>query len=60
MSTGLRTPDRRECERCGRTEVWDEDVGAWQVHEGNEGRSVGNPFCIHEWDIGGSFSPVER
>lgn len=55
MTRELRTPDRRECHRCGRLEVWED--GSWRVHE-DEGRA-GNRFCIHEWDINGSFPPFE-
>ncbi len=52
----LRAPQRRTCERCGRCEVWID--GGWQIDEDNECR-VGSPYCIHEWDITGDFSPVD-
>lgn len=58
MSTDLRTPDRRECERCGRVEVWED--AHWRIHETDDGGRVGDPFCIHEWDINGSFPPFDR
>ena len=57
MTQTLRTPDRRSCELCGRTEVWDEDSGAWRVAAGDDGPEVGSLHCIHEWDINGSFAP---
>jgi len=56
MASTLRFPTERTCERCGRREVWAEDVGSWQLVEGDE-RVVGSPYCIHEWDINGSFVP---
>jgi hypothetical protein len=45
----LRRPDERTCERCGRHEEW---VESWRV------RVVGDRFCVHEWDINGSFVPL--
>jgi len=58
MRTELRIPDRRECEICGRQEVWSDRH--WRVHESDGDRQVGDLFCIHEWDINGSFRPIER
>ncbi|MBX0323111.1 hypothetical protein EGH21_08735 [Halomicroarcula sp. F13] len=52
------SPSERECERCGRRDVWDEDANTWRiVVEDGEKRS-GNPHCLHEWDINGSFNPL--
>ena len=72
MPSTLRTPTERACERCGRREVWDEDVGTWRVADPEEGvhagdgsetgdddRPVGSPYCIHEWNINGTFAPFE-
>ena len=59
MGTALRTPSRRECERCGRIEHWDEDDETWRISEVDGERQVGNSHCIHEWDITGSFNPIE-
>ena len=60
MSAQLRTPTARVCERCGRHERWDEALAAWQlVTTGDEDRT-GNPHCIHEWDITGTFRPVSE
>lgn len=59
--TELKTPQRRECECCGRREVWD-DRGGWRIateNDENDTRAVGNPHCIHEWDIDGAFRPFE-
>ena len=46
----LRRPAERSCERCGRREAWAD--GGWRV------RAVGEVFCVHEWDINGSFAPL--
>lgn len=51
----IRTPSERACVRCGRDERWDADAGGWQVAE-----ETGSVQCIHDWDITGSFTPVER
>ena len=48
------TPQRdRECELCGRDERWDDDATGWRV-DGD----AGNVYCIHEWDINGTFTPL--
>ncbi len=60
MGTGLQTPSFRECERCGRSEHWDEDDETWRIREEDDERQVGNPHCIHEWNITGSFSPFKN
>ncbi|WP_311171848.1 HEWD family protein [Halobellus ordinarius] len=61
MTPGLRTPSERICERCGRIEVWDDDAGRWQLAVNDEGEphTVGSPYCIHEWDINGTFVPFD-
>jgi len=51
MRVELRRPTERTCERCGRHEEWDERT--WRVV------ACGDPFCVHEWDIDGSFVPLE-
>ena len=60
MAERIRKPRSRTCELCGRQEQWDDDRGSWQIStdEGGE-RQVGNPHCIHEWDITGAFTPIE-
>lgn len=52
----VRTPKRRECECCGRVEVWENE--SWRVAVNGDTRLIGAPYCIHEWDITGEFSPV--
>lgn len=56
MSVQLRKPKARVCEQCDRTERWDEERECWQLNGAN---GVGNPHCIHEWDINGTFYPFE-
>jgi hypothetical protein len=56
MSAVIRRPRSRSCVDCGRTEVWDEESGAWRVADDG----VGEVFCIHDWDITGQFTPVKR
>jgi hypothetical protein len=60
MSATIETPTERECERCGRREVWDEASGTWSLAVEDGERVVGNVYCIHEWDINGSFVPVRK
>jgi hypothetical protein len=55
MAPSIRHPSERACERCGRRERWDEAVETWRVAE-----DVGIAYCIHEWDINGSFTPLEN
>jgi hypothetical protein len=61
MAPTLRTPTERTCERCGRIEVWEEEAGTWRlaVDEAGTPQTVGSPYCIHEWDINGTFAPFE-
>lgn len=49
----LRKPEARACEVCGRTEIWED--GGWRIDD-----ETGDPFCIHEWDITGEFTPVHE
>ncbi|NUE02851.1 hypothetical protein HUB97_10160 [Halorubraceae archaeon YAN] len=55
MSGTLRTPTKRVCELCDRAEKWDTDSGSWVVDT-----VPGNIYCIHEWDINGTFVPFEE
>jgi len=58
--TTITPPTARECERCGRRDVWDDDRGAWTIATGEDGtRQTGQPHCLHEWDINGTHSPIE-
>jgi hypothetical protein len=59
MSVIVNAPQLRVCERCGREERWDEEVDAWQLGLRNGEKVVGNPHCLHEWDINGSFNPLD-
>jgi len=45
-------PRERECELCGREERWDDDADGWRIED-----EPGDVYCIHEWDINGSFTP---
>jgi hypothetical protein len=58
MGTRIVPPDRRACQRCGRTDVWDADAENWVIAVEDGDRQVGNKHCIHEWDINGAYSPV--
>ncbi|AGB32227.1 hypothetical protein C488_11153 [Natrinema pellirubrum DSM 15624] len=58
MSTQVRKPTARVCEECSRVERWDETLEAWQLALEDDEKQVGNPHCIHEWDINGTFNPV--
>ncbi len=53
MAPQIRHPNERACECCGRRERWDESATSWRVAD-----DPGVPYCIHEWDINGSFLPV--
>lgn len=55
MGATVRKPTARTCEQCGRTEEWNDESESWRVSS-----SPGNPFCIHEWDINGSFVPIDK
>lgn len=58
MNARVRKPTVRVCEQCDRSERWDEDLGAWQLVLEDGEKRVGNPHCIHEWDITGTFNPI--
>lgn len=51
-------PGERECDRCGRQEVWDDDRGVWMAVGDDETR--GRAHCVHEWDITGTYNPIAR
>ncbi|QZP38524.1 HEWD family protein [Halobaculum magnesiiphilum] len=55
MAERIRRPRARVCERCGREERFDDATGSWVVADD----AVGAVYCIHEWDINGSFVPFE-
>jgi hypothetical protein len=58
--TRIDPPRERECERCGRQDVWDTDRGAWTIATDDGKRQTGTPRCLHEWDINGAYNPVEN
>jgi hypothetical protein len=57
MNATMRRPESRTCERCGRRERWDDAESRWRVAADDDGRAVGNVYCVHEWDIDGTFAP---
>ncbi len=52
-------PKRRECERCGRVDVWDEASENWTIAEADGDKQAGTASCIHEWDINGEYNPLD-
>ena len=57
--TIVKAPRERNCERCGRRDVWDPEREAWTIAtDENDERLTGKPYCLHEWDINGSFNPL--
>lgn len=60
MGVTIRKPTDRECENCGRQEVWNDTTGTWRVaRTDDDERLTGRVYCIHEWDINGTFVPLE-
>lgn len=53
-------PNERVCERCGREDVWDGDAESWVIVTEDGEKHDGNPHCLHEWDINGTYNPIER
>lgn len=51
-------PTERTCEQCGRHDVWDADADSWVIATDDGEKAVGNPYCLHEWDINGNYSPL--
>lgn len=51
-------PTERTCERCGRHDVWDDETGAWRITTEDGEKAIGNPYCLHEWDINGNYNPI--
>ncbi|MFC3476868.1 HEWD family protein [Halobacterium litoreum] len=51
----IRAPSERTCTDCGRSERWDRADRHWKV-DGEEG----DVFCVHAWDVTGSFTTVEK
>jgi hypothetical protein len=59
MTTAVQPPDVRRCEQCDRVERWDERTESWCIDSEDGTRRVGDPHCIHEWDITGSYNPLD-
>ena len=57
--TQITSPRERNCERCGRRDEWDDDDSTWRIAVEDGEKQSGNPHCLHEWDINGSFNPVD-
>ena len=55
MSVTLRRPTGRRCERCGSREEWDDAHESWRIADD----TPGSIYCLHEWDINGTFRPFE-
>ncbi|EMA60290.1 HEWD family protein [Halorubrum kocurii] len=55
MSVTITPPEERKCELCGREERWDDDADGWRITD-----DPGNVYCIHEWDINGTFTPLSE
>jgi hypothetical protein len=53
-------PRERTCERCGRHDEWDDDARTWLIVSEDGEKQVGNPHCLHEWDINGNYNPFEN
>jgi hypothetical protein len=51
-------PEKRECERCGRRDFWDHDAQKWRIVEEDGEKLIGDPYCLHEWDITGTYNPL--
>jgi hypothetical protein len=52
------TPRKRECERCGRVDKWDPERHSWRIVTEDDTKRSGDPHCLHEWDINGTFNPL--
>jgi len=57
--TAITAPTERECERCGRRDRWDDADNTWRIAVADGERQAGKPQCLHEWDINGTFKPID-
>ncbi|WP_276301600.1 HEWD family protein [Halorussus lipolyticus] len=55
--TELDPPDERECRECGRRDAWNPDSRSWRIRDDAH---AGNPHCIHDWDINGTYLPIRE
>lgn len=53
-------PNERVCERCGRQDEWDDQTETWYIVTEDGDKQVGNPHCLHEWDINGNYNPIDQ
>lgn len=58
MGARIEPPTERSCERCGRQDEWDSAIDSWVIVEVDGERRAGDPQCLHEWDINGSYNPI--
>lgn len=58
--TRIDPPTERECERCGRREIWDATAGVWRAVEEDGDAVTGQAHCLHDWDINGAYNPIEE
>lgn len=56
--TSIEPPTERICERCGRKDIWDEDSETWVAATEGGTQRVGTAYCLHVWDISGSYNPI--
>lgn len=58
MTIEIDPPTERTCERCGRRDTWEEADGQWRIVVEDGERQVGDPYCIHEWDVTAEYNPI--
>jgi len=58
--TDITPPTERECERCGRRERWDDSRETFVAAEADGELRQGKPHCLHEWDINGTYNPLQE
>jgi len=58
--TEITPPTERECERCGRREVWDDDRETFVAADVDGSPQRGAAHCLHEWDINGTYNPLQE
>lgn len=56
----LNPPTERSCLRCGREDVWDDEVKDWTIRVVDGEKRAGDRFCLHEWDITGTHRPINH
>lgn len=59
MTSDIDPPSARVCTRCGREDRWDDDLENWVIEIEDGRRLTGRSHCVHEWDINGSYNPVD-